>query len=672
MNFLAPFRHVVGTLSRFSAVLFSKSFVGCLRRCRSALALLWLATVVPLGAAEFYVTTTGSSSGNGSQTSPWDLQTALNQPSSVKAGDTIWVHGGTHRIGGLPAKFTSKLTGTASSPIIVRAYPDERATVDGNLGIYSGGYVTFWGLEITDSLSNRTTTQSGPWPTDWQLPDGTGNVVDYCVSGADVRVPGAKLINCIIHDNIGGGIGTTVDAVGSEIYGCLSYYNGWQGSDQGHGHGLYLQNSNPNPIQIIDSMLFANYALGAQATGSTTGLADYVVFEGNAIFENSVLATSAQMNFLIGTYVGAEQGAILRSNTVYDLPGKATTIDSYLGYSGGTVDAVFQDNYFATAVMLGTASGLTMTGNQFLGNTFGFSSSTYPSNTYGNQPTSGTKVIVRPNQYESGRANLIIYNWGQANTVTVDISSIGLSSGDTYELHNAQDFYGDILTGTYTGGAIAVPMTGHTVAAPTSHAAPASTFPKFGAFVLVRTGDGTGNTPPTISSIANQTVNANTTNGPLPVTVGDAQMPASSLTLTVDSSNVALVPNSAVVLGGSGANRTITVTPAANQTGGAAITVSVTDGVLVTDTTFTLTVNPVPTSSSVAGVSLKFTGSDVVLTFPTVSNRVYYVQTRTNLVSGSWSTIATNIIGTGGLMTNQQVGAGTERARFYRIGQASL
>ena len=57
---------------------------------------LFFFSVVILGFSqqEFHVTTNGNSSGNGSLEKPWDLQTALNHPQSVKDGDIIWLHGG--------------------------------------------------------------------------------------------------------------------------------------------------------------------------------------------------------------------------------------------------------------------------------------------------------------------------------------------------------------------------------------------------------------------------------------------------------------------------------------------------------------------------------------------------------------------------------------------------
>ena len=59
------------------------------------------------------------------------------------------------------------------------------------------------------------------------------------------------------------------------------------------------------------------------------------------------------------------------------------------------------------------------------------------------------------------------------------------------------------------------------------------------------------------------------------------------------SSNTALVPAANLVFGGSGINRTLTVTPAANQSGSTTITVRVTDsGGAATTDAFVLTVRP--------------------------------------------------------------------------------
>ena len=81
----------------------------------------------------------------------------------------------------------------------------------------------------------------------------------------------------------------------------------------------------------------------------------------------------------------------------------------------------------------------------------------------GTTPT-GTQVFIRPNRYEAGRANIVIYNWSNAATVAVDLSR-ALSIGQAYTIVNAQDFYGTpVASGTYAGGTVTLPMAG--IAAP--------------------------------------------------------------------------------------------------------------------------------------------------------------------------------------------------------------
>jgi len=93
------------------------------------------------------------------------------------------------------------------------------------------------------------------------------------------------------------------------------------------------------------------------------------------------------------------------------------------------------------------------------------------------------------------------------------------------------------------------------------------------------------NTPPTISNIPDQTIFQNGSTGPIPFTVGDAETAPANLQLSAVSSNLGLIPNQNIVFGGSGANRTVTVTPTAGQTGTATITVTVNDGPMMGPTT---------------------------------------------------------------------------------------
>jgi hypothetical protein len=98
------------------------------------------------------------------------------------------------------------------------------------------------------------------------------------------------------------------------------------------------------------------------------------------------------------------------------------------------------------------------------------------------------------------------------------------------------------------------------------------------------------NQPPTLSELMDQTAAPGGVVGPLAFNVGDAETPANELLVVASSSNPALVPNSSIVLAGAGAQRTVTVTPAAGQHGSVTITVVVTDGVLSASTDFSITV----------------------------------------------------------------------------------
>ncbi len=124
---------------------------------------------------------------------------------------------------------------------------------------------------------------------------------------------------------------------------------------------------------------------------------------------------------------------------------------------------------------------------------------------------------------------------------------------------------------------------------------------------------------PTISDIADQTIAEDGTTGALAFTVGDVETAAADLVVTGSSSNTALVPNANIVFGGSGANRTVTVTPLANAFGTATITVTVTDansGSAVD--TFLLTVtsqNDLPTISDIADQTIAEDGTTGALAF---------------------------------------------------------
>ncbi len=428
-------------------------------------------TVPPTTGNSFYVTTGGSSSGDGSMSHPWSLAYALSQPAALHPGDTIWVRGGTYS-----GSFTASLKGSSSAPITVRAYPGERATLrnanDLVVDIYGCQYVNFWGLEIAGSETSR---DSATYPSTY------GVRVNQGVSSSNV-----KFINMVVHDVQAMGFGWWQALTNSEIYGSLIYFNGTGKLD----HGVYVHNVSGTKY-LTNNLIFDNASHGIHGYAETAdkGL-NNLVLEGNTLFDNGSLGGTFKRNILLGGLTPANNPVIRNNHTYY--PGSAGE-SLNLGYSAGSSGAQVSNNYFAGGAfeLGGGYTNLTMSGNTTYapGGFIGFSTGSFAGNTWTSTKPSGVQVFVQPNQYETNRANLTIYNWSQGSTVTISaasLSGVALQAGHTYELHNAQNFYGDVVSGVYNGSSIVVPMTGHSVAQPAGgYSQPASTFPEFGAFILI-------------------------------------------------------------------------------------------------------------------------------------------------------------------------------------------
>jgi predicted outer membrane repeat protein len=165
------------------------------------------------------------------------------------------------------------------------------------------------------------------------------------------------------------------------------------------------------------------------------------------------------------------------------------------------------------------------------------------------------------------------------------------------------------------------------------------------------------NDAPTVSAIAAQSTNEDTSTAAIAFTVGDqdAGQDIDELAITASSSNTTLFPAENIVLGGSGANRTLTLTPAPNANGTATITVQVSDGTVSTPRTFTLTVTPVndaPSFTLVPSIarfpgSGPYTQADVVSAIspgPSESGNVTVALTSTN---AALFTVQPTLAGTG-------------------------
>lgn len=432
---------------------------------------------------QWYVASNGSASNSGAIGAPITLDKALSSSSPARPGDTVWLRGGTYS-----GSYTSNLTGTASAPIIVRAYPGERVVLDANNAAAKssgvvltvlGGNTYFWGFEITSSDPARPDS-GGP-----NQPNGV-----YLSTSQNI-----KFINLVIHDLPGQGMGLWAENTDAEVYGCLVYYNGTNHWD----HGIYLQNKTGTKT-IADNIVFNQASHGLHAYGSDVAFLDNITMTGNTVFESGGLLGGAERNILLGGLSVAHNPIVTNNYTYF----RGSEGNSNVGYSAGTVNAQIKNNYFIAgnaAERFNIDAAAVVTGNTFIGATDPDTlPSRYPSNTYmASRPTSGSNVFVRANKYETGRANITVYNWAKASSVSVDLSTSGLVSGDAFEIRDVQNYFGNpVVTGTYTGGAVSVPMTGLPVAAPKGSGLvyPTHTAPQFNAFVVLKKSSGGGTTPP--------------------------------------------------------------------------------------------------------------------------------------------------------------------------------
>ncbi|SPF42711.1 exported hypothetical protein [Candidatus Sulfopaludibacter sp. SbA4] len=412
---------------------------------------------VSLHGATYYAAPAGSASCNGSQSCPWDLQTALNKP--LLGGDQLLLGGGIYA-----GNFTSSLNGKGTQIVVEPADPTFLPRINGSLGFFSGGYVTVEGIEFFNSNTNRSLTTE---------PD--------CLT---LEAPSVNLIHDIIHDCGSDGVGFWSSDPNSTAYGNIIYYNGYNASDRGHGHGIYVQNAAPATKLIQDNVILNQFGWGIQAY-TEGGNIDNITLRGNMLSMNGCISTvGCNENIIVDGYVVAHNDVLDSNVAYYPAGGRPTNVD--LGFYSGVASAKITSNYIVGgAYSFNLRGSATVTSNYITTPVLDFNTRSFPANTYS---APSLAVVVRPDLYEPGRANVAVLNLAKqaVKSVTVPVAALGYANGSWVMVATAEDYYGAHRSFQVSGGAITLPLTGWTVAAPIGWKAPASTLPAFGMFVLRR------------------------------------------------------------------------------------------------------------------------------------------------------------------------------------------
>ena len=472
-------------------------------------------------AADYFVSPSGTASGDGTKAKPFGLASVLTTPLG-QPGDTFWVMGGNYPLGYV----SSKLQGAPGKPVAIRAVPGQRATVDGAITLFSSaGYVDFWGLEWMRSDTHRISTQAGFNPTDINKHN-----------GFNTYVPHVRLINLAIHDQIGAGVYMSRESGGSEVHGCLSYNNGYTTTDIQDGHGFYFKNDGET-LLLSDNFAFNGIASGFHAFTEDLDNFHDITLDGNVAFNAGVYSPVRGYRDLL---VGGDGGQVVVNNIIvkntylYYKPGSPASVlgMAQIGRDGVNGTLTLANNHFTAGVQLKNWKSGSVTGNRVAatgnlvehfqnlasGSAMSWSGNAYQSlnsaatpykvtkasstslsfanwksqtgfdasSTYIAGGCTGVEVYVRPNKYEPGRANIIVYNWAKQATVSAEVAAV-LPVGTAYEVRNVQDFFAaPVLAGVYQGGALVLPMNGLTVSKPNGpFTAAAPIGPEFNAFVLV-------------------------------------------------------------------------------------------------------------------------------------------------------------------------------------------
>jgi hypothetical protein len=382
------------------------------------------------GAAEWHVAPDGRRDAAGTKDAPWDLESALAGVHKIAPGDTLWLAAGTYkhpdRKLGAPG-YVVKLAGTKERPVVVRAAPDARVTIDGGLSVQPPStWLWIRDLEILVSENftiPREVKDPGSHPESYGRPWG----------GLTVNAgEGCKFINLVIHDNAQG-ISWWKGSTDSEVHGCLIYDNGWKAPDRGHGHAIYTQNKD-GVKAISDCIMTGGFSYTMHAYGSSRAYVDNYLIEGNIAYNAGP--------FLIGGG-RPSQGIRATKNMLHG-------VSMQVGYTAKeNEDCEIRDNVIVNGgLSINKFKQVVNEGNLVLAK---------------NAPRPAgqdVRVELRPNRYDPQRANVAVFNWAKKPAVELRFGKF-LKPADNYRLMSPRDFYGEpVAAGTFDGKPVAVPIDG--------------------------------------------------------------------------------------------------------------------------------------------------------------------------------------------------------------------
>ena len=423
--------------------------------------------------AEWFVSTHGLPTGNGSISNPWDMETALaGGRGNITPGDTVFFRQGVYE----PRKrINCTLQGDGSNHIVCRPFEKEAVVID---LITNGPHYQFVILGKDTQWRNINWTNSG------QQSRIAGDITRGTVR---VEGDGIQIINCIF-DNLRVGMSWWMPAEGGLVYGCIFINNGWEEpSGKRRGHGLYLQNTNVAPKFVRNNVIVSNFSYGLHGFGSGNAH----IFNIHAI-ENVMHGNFAQSligggrphdncsfigNQVMGNVADFDYGGVrainmeVMNNYFYNT--EIRLLRRLTGEFNCQQNLVYHDNSVGKVARIN---------DQAIGTNWPFDNNEYyyPGPTpFGHNRVSKTldqwraetgfdihstlsqgtppdSVRIFPNEFDEDRAFIVAYNWTGQPNILADLSSV-INHGETYALYHIYGLDAPVISGTYDGGLTVIP-----------------------------------------------------------------------------------------------------------------------------------------------------------------------------------------------------------------------
>lgn len=476
---------------------------------------------------------TGSAGGNGSVENPWDIGTALSR---IQPNQTLLLMPGVYQT-------RLRLEQPNHDGITVDSY-DKRnqAVIDGYIATVPRNerVITIASDNITVKnlvLTNSITLQSA---INLEEPNTQGNNPNQRGQAVDDRGTNTKLINCIIHDT-GGGIYSFSSARNSTYYGNVIYNNGVDSPDRLHGQGLYTQNKTGVKV-FEENIIFNNFESGMQLSGSSEAEGRNLKFKQNIFFNGGLRFLVPNISGLLfdGNHVWTARPVfgegygnpshfdvtvsnnfLMAGLEIYPFVNSTNVTNNTIWSQGSNSKLVSirndepnanpftfsQNTYYRVGGIQAPELMFYAVLQGVTARDYAFNNSQQPAADYIPErwqeglgldvnsqyivSSPPDRVVVKPNAYDPDKFTIIIYNVDASSNFTLDLAGV-LSEGSGYRLRNVQDYFGDVITGTYSGpinlnmnrGRVK-PLAYDSIQW-TNDPLRSATFPKFGVFILER------------------------------------------------------------------------------------------------------------------------------------------------------------------------------------------